>query len=80
VAATEDIFTTNDYAIRYGVSDWVIRSLVDALGLGRKVGKVRLLTKADCPLLEAGLKARGHAIPAEIAEIAEIAEEAAISR
>jgi hypothetical protein len=72
MTATEDIFTTSDYATRYGVSDWVIRSLVDALGLGRKIGRVRLLTEADCPLLEAGLKARGHAIPEGIAEEATV--------
>jgi hypothetical protein len=58
------VFTSQDLAERYHVPAWTIRLLIDRLGLGRRLGRWRIITtSADLDKLEAGLQALGHKIP-----------------
>jgi hypothetical protein len=57
-------FTLKGAATRYNVNPWVIRDLANKLGLGQqRFGRNRVISAADLPALEIGLKALGHKIP-----------------
>jgi hypothetical protein len=60
--------TTHEAATRYGVKIWVVRKLVDRLGIGRRFGRYRVVAEADLPTLEIGLRTLGYRIPAAAAE------------
>jgi hypothetical protein len=78
VPACRFVFTVQTAASRYGVPAGAIRTLIDRLTLGARLGRWRIIEPGELPRLEDGLRAIGYRIPANLPTVAELeAQEAA---
>lgn len=62
--ATEaPIYFVPDLAERFGLTMHKVRFTIDKTGIGRRVGRQRVLFDADLPAFEIALRARGYLPP-----------------
>jgi hypothetical protein len=69
--------TTQDCADRYQVSADDIRTVVDRVGLGHRLGRWRVIPASELGRLEDALLAIGRQLPADLPPIEEPAKEEA---
>jgi hypothetical protein len=70
------VFTVQTAASRYKVPAAPVRTLIDRLQLGSRLGRWRIIEPGELPRLEDGLRALGYRIPANLPSIAELEAQA----
>ncbi len=58
--ATLDLMCVPDLAKAAGVGEWSVRKVLDELGLARRVGRVRVVDRADLGIVIEALDRRGY--------------------
>jgi hypothetical protein len=66
MSTVNDCYSTLEVAELYGISPWTVRRVIDRLGLGRRVGRNRVVFADDLPKLEIAFRTLGHTISAHL--------------
>jgi hypothetical protein len=72
VPACKFVFTVQTAASRYEVPAGAIRTLIDRLTLGTRLGRWRIIEPHELPRLEDGLRALGYRIPENLPSVEEL--------